>query len=180
MADVIVINKVDVATSEQVARVEASIRDLNADAMVIRAESPVTVDRPELLAGARALVIEDGPTLTHGGMKFGAGVVAAKAAGAEIVDPRPYAVGTIKRVLERYDVGPVIPAQGYGPQQIADMEATITTTDADVVVIATPIDLRHLIRIAKPAVRVTYELQEVEGSPTLADVLTPLTSLSRR
>ena len=180
MADVVVINKVDVATPEQVARVETSIRDLNAGAFVIHAESPVTVDRPELLAGARALVIEDGPTLTHGGMKFGAGVVAAKAAGAEIVDPRPYAVGTIKQVLERYDVGPVIPAQGYAPEQIADMEATITAADADVVVIATPIDLRHLIRIAKPAVRVTYGLREAEGSPTLADALAPLITLSSR
>ena len=113
-------------------------------------------------------------------MKFGAGVVAAKAAGAEIVDPRPYAVGTIKQVLERYDVGPVIPAQGYAPEQIADMEATITAADADVVVIATPIDLRHLIRIAKPAVRVTYGLREAEGSPTLADALAPLITLSSR
>ncbi|MGZ6543827.1 MAG: cyclic 2,3-diphosphoglycerate synthase [Actinomycetota bacterium] len=180
MADVVVINKVDVATPEQIARVETSIRDLNAGAFVIHAESPVTVDRPELLSGARALVIEDGPTLTHGGMKFGAGVVAAKAAGAEIVDPRPYAVGTIKQVLERYDVGPVIPAQGYAPEQIADMEATITATDADVVVIATPIDLRHLIRIAKPAVRATYGLREAEGSPTLADALAPLITLSSR
>jgi predicted GTPase len=180
MADVVVINKVDVATPEQVARVEASIRDLNAGAFVIHAESPVTVDRPELLADARALVIEDGPTLTHGGMKFGAGVVAAKAAGAEIVDPRPYAVGTIEQVLERYDVGPVIPAQGYAPEQIADMEATIAAADADVVVIATPIDLRHLIRISKPAVRVTYGLREAEGSPTLADALAPLTTLLSR
>jgi predicted GTPase len=180
MADVVVINKVDVATPEQIARVETSIRDLNAGAFVIHAESPVTVDRPELLSGARALVIEDGPTLTHGGMKFGAGVVAAKAAGAEIVDPRPYAVGSIKQVLERYDVGPVIPAQGYAPEQIADMEATITAADADVVVIATPIDLRHLIRIAKPAVRVTYGLREAEGSPTLADALAPLITLSSR
>ncbi len=180
MADVVVINKVDVATPEQIARVETSIRDLNAGAFVIHAESPVTVDRPELLAGARALVIEDGPTLTHGGMKFGAGVVAAKAAGAEVVDPRRYAVGTIKEVLERYDVGPVIPAQGYAPEQIADMEATITAADADVVVIATPIDLRRLIRIAKPAVRVTYGLHEAEGSPTLADALAPLITLSTR
>lgn len=180
MADVILINKIDVATPEQVARVEASILDLNADAMVIRAASPVTVDRPDLLAGARALVIEDGPTLTHGGMKFGAGVVAAEAAGAQIVDPRPYAMGTISNVIERYDVGPVLPAQGYAPEQIAEMEAMITATDADVVVIATPIDLRHLMRIAKPAVRVTYDLQEAEGSPTLADALAPLLTRPRR
>ena len=180
MADVVVINKVDVATSEQVALVETSIRDVNAGAFVIHAESPVTVDRPELLAGSRALVVEDGPTLTHGGMKFGAGVVAAKAAGAEVVDPRPFAVGTIREVLERYDVGPVIPAQGYAPEQVADMEATITAADVDVVVIATPIDLRRLIRIAKPAVRVTYGLHEAEGSPTLADALAPLITLSSR
>ena len=180
MADVVVINKVDVATSEQIARVEASIRDLNPGAFVIHAESPRHGRSPRA-AGRRAGAGHRGRPHPHArGMKFGAGVVAAKAAGAEIVDPRPYAVGTIKQVLERYDVGPVIPAQGYAPQQIADMEATITAADADVVVIATPIDLRHLIRIAKPAVRVTYGLREAEGSPMLADALAPLTTLLSR
>jgi predicted GTPase len=181
MADVVVINKVDVATPEQVASVEASIWALNPSALVIHAASPVSVDRPELLAGARVLVVEDGPTLTHGGMKFGAGVVAAKKFGAaEIVDPRPYAVGTIKGVFERYDVGPVLPAQGYALEQIAEMEATLTAADADVVVIATPIDLRHLIRIPKPVVRVTYSLREVEGSPTLSDALAPVMRVLER
>jgi predicted GTPase len=175
MADVVVINKVDAATPEQVDRVEGSAREVNPEAMVIKAESPVAVDRPEEIRGKRALVIEDGPTLTHGEMKFGAGVVAARREGAtEIVDPRPYATGSLRAVFEKYDVGPVLPAEGYSPQQLAEMEATIASADAGVVVIATPIDLRHLIRIGKPAVRVTYGLREVEGSPTVADALAPL------
>ncbi|MGH2655560.1 MAG: cyclic 2,3-diphosphoglycerate synthase [Actinomycetota bacterium] len=175
MADVVVINKVDAASAEQIQRVEASVRELNPGAMVIKAESPVTVDRPEDIRGKRALVIEDGPTLTHGEMKFGAGVVAAQREGAaEIVDPRPFVTGSLTAVFEQYDVGPVLPAEGYSPQQLAEMEATITAADADVVVIATPIDLRHLIRITKPAVRVSYGLREVEGSPTVADALAAL------
>ncbi len=174
-ADVVVINKVDAATPEQVEAVAAVVAELNPGAMVIRAESPVTVDRPEELEGARVLVVEDGPTLTHGEMKFGAGVVAARRHGvAEIVDPRPSAVGTIRTVLNAYDVGPVLPAQGYSHQELADLEQTIAAVDCDVVVVATPIDLRHLIRIGKPVVRVRYGLREVAGSPTIEDALRPV------
>ena len=121
------------------------------------------------------LVVEDGPTLTHGEMKFGAGVVAARRRGAAaIVDPRPWAVGTIEETFEKYDVGPVLPAMGYSDEQLAEMEKIIGDADADVVVIASPIDLRHLIDIRKPAVRVRYELEELPGTTTLRDVLAPV------
>jgi predicted GTPase len=174
MADVVVINKMDSATPEQVAAVEGSIASVNPDATVIKAASPVTVDTPDALAGKRVVVVEDGPTLTHGEMKYGAGVVAARRAGAEIVDPRPYATGTLQRTYEQYDVGPVLPAMGYSQQQLDEMREMIDAADCDLVVIATPIDLRSLIDVAKPAVRVTYELQEQEGSPTIRDVLSPV------
>jgi predicted GTPase len=173
MAHVVVINKVDSATPDQVATVEANIRAVNPNATLIRAASPVTVDRADVISGKRVLVVEDGPTLTHGGMKTGAGVVAARASGAAaIVDPRPYTVGTLTEVFDRYDVGPVLPAEGYSPKQLEELEETINGTQCDAVVIATPIDLRHLLRIAKPAVRVTYDLAEIEGQPRLADILT--------
>jgi predicted GTPase len=174
MADVVVINKVDSATPQQIAAVEGNIRGANPRATVIRAESPVTVDEPQALAGKRVLVVEDGPTLTHGDMKYGAGVVAARRAGAEVVDPRGHAVGTLEETFRRYDVGPVLPAMGYSPRQLEEMRRTIEAVDCDLVVIATPIDLRALVDIDKPAVRVTYELREVEGSPTIADVLAPV------
>jgi predicted GTPase len=171
MADVVVINKIDSATPDQIARVEANIDEANPRAKVIRARSPLTVDEPDALGGRRVLVIEDGPTLTHGEMKYGAGVVAARRAGAEIVDPRPFAVGTLKEIFAKYDVGPVLPAMGYSPQQLDEMKQMIDAADCDLVVIATPIDLRHLIDVSKPAVRVTYELEEAEDSPTIEDVL---------
>jgi predicted GTPase len=171
MAGVVVINKMDSATPEQVAAVEGSIASVNPGATVIKADSPVTVDNPDALAGKRVVVVEDGPTLTHGEMKYGAGVVAARRAGAEIVDPRPYAVGTMQRTYEQYDVGPVLPAMGYSQQQLDEMRQMIDAADCDLVVIATPIDLRSLIDVSKPAVRVTYELREREGSPTIRDVL---------
>jgi len=174
MADVIVINKVDSASPEQLAAVEGNISGANPRATVIMANSPVTVDDPAALAGKRVVVVEDGPTLTHGDMKYGAGVVAARRAGAEIVDPRPYATGTLKETYEKYDVGPVLPAMGYSAQQLGEMRQMIDSADCDLVVIATPIDLRHLIELSKPAVRVTYELDEVEGSPTIRDVLAPV------
>ncbi|HEY7281289.1 MAG TPA: cyclic 2,3-diphosphoglycerate synthase [Actinomycetota bacterium] len=174
MAGVVVINKMDSATPEQVAAVEESIASVNPGATVVKAASPVTVDDPEALAGKRVVVVEDGPTLTHGEMKYGAGVVAARRAGAEVVDPRPYAVGTLRRTYEQYDVGPVLPAMGYSQQQLDEMRQMIDSADCDLVVIATPIDLRSLIEISKPAVRVTYELQEQEGSPTIRDVLSPV------
>jgi len=176
MADVVVVNKVDSATPQQVAAVLANVAAANPKAVVIRASSPVTVDHPDLIAGQRVLVIEDGPTLTHGDMKYGAGVVAAKRFGAaEIVDPRPYAIGTLKETYEKYDVGPVLPAMGYSSGQLDEMKRMIDVADCGLVVIATPIDLRALIVVSKPAVRVTYELEEADGSPTIRDVLAPLT-----
>ena len=134
--------------------------------------SPVTVDKPELIKGKRVLVVEDGPTLTHGEMKFGAGTVAARQFGAaEFIDPRPFAVGEIKATFEKYpNIGVLLPAMGYSDQQLEDLETTINTSGAELVVIGTPIDLRRIVDIKMPAVRVGYDLQEI-GHPTLADVL---------
>ena len=172
MADVLVINKIDSATPEQIAAVERSIADTNPTAMVIKARSEVTAEGGEQIEGKRVLVIEDGPTLTHGEMRYGAGVVAAKKHNAsEIVDPRDYAVGTLKDTYAKYDIGDVLPAMGYSDQQLKDMEDMVNAVPADVVVVASPIDLRHLIDIKKPAVRVRYDLVEEPGSPTIADAL---------
>jgi len=172
MADVVVINKVDTAEPDNVDRVEATARELNPGAVIIRAESPVTVDDPSAVEGKRVLVIEDGPTLSHGEMTYGAGVVAARAHGAaEIVDPRPYVVGSLKGIYEKYPVGPVLPAMGYSDEQIDELERTIDAAPVDVVVIATPVDLAKVADIRKPSVRVRYELAEVEGFPTIAEVL---------
>ena len=178
MADVIVINKVDSATEDEIQEVMYSAGAVNADALVIKARSPVRVDQDGTqIAGKRVLVIEDGPTLTHGEMLYGAGVVAARQHGAaEVVDPRQWAVGTLKDVYTKYEVGPVLPAMGYSREQLNELEAMINTTPADMVLVASPIDLRHLISIDKPAVRVTYELEEAEGSPTMAEALRPLLS----
>jgi predicted GTPase len=177
MADVIVINKMDSATVEQVSELEGTIARLNPKATVIKANSPVTVDDPSQISGKRVLVVEDGPTLTHGEMKYGAGVVAARLNGAaEVVDPRQWAVGTIDETFRKYDVGPVLPAMGYSDEQLGEMEKIIDQAEVDVVVIASPIDLRHVIDIRKPAVRVRYELEEIAGSPTLRDVLRPVLS----
>jgi predicted GTPase len=175
MADVIVINKVDSATSEQVQEVQKSAAELNPKAMVILGNSPVTIEDGTDLAGKRVLVIEDGPTLTHGEMLYGAGVVAARQAGvAEILDPRQYAVGSMKDIYAKYRIGPVLPAMGYSAQQLKEFESMINNTPADVVLIATPVDLRKLVTIEKPAVRVSYDLEEAEGSPTIADALRPV------
>ena len=177
MADVIVINKMDSATPEQVQALMDTIHQSNPGATVIKANSRVSVDDPDAIRGKRVLVVEDGPTLTHGEMKFGAGVVAARAYGAsEIVDPRPWAVGTIAQTFLKYDVGPVLPAMGYSAGQLAEMEQIIDTTDVDVVVIGTPIDLRAVIDIRKPAVRVQYDLEVLTDSPGLLDVLKPVLS----
>ncbi len=174
MADVVVINKVNSASPEQLDEVSGSVHYLNPQAQVIRAASVIDVDRPEEIRGKRVLVVEDGPTLTHGGMKFGAGVVAAREHGArEIVDPRPYVTGTLADVFMKYEVGPVLPAEGYSITQLAELEKTIEVAEADVVVIATPIDLRRLIAISKPAVRVTYRLEVMEGSLRLEDAIQP-------
>ena len=174
IADVVVVNKIDSADPADVERVVEAVGRLVPDAVVIRAESPVTLESGESLAGKRVLVVEDGPTLTHGGMPFGAGTVAARAAGAEqIVDPRPYAVGSIATTYETYpDTGPILPAMGYGDQQLADLEATIRATPVDVVVSGTPMDLGRIISVDQPLMRASYVLQEI-GSPTLADVLAP-------
>ena len=135
----------------------------------------MTVDDPHVIGGRRVLVVEDGPTLTHGEMKFGAGVVAARAHGAaEIVDPRPWAIGTIDETFRKYDVGPVLPAMGYSDGQLAEIEKIIDSAEADVVVIGTPIDLRRVIEIRKPAVRVRYDLEVLPDSPSLVDVLKPV------
>jgi predicted GTPase len=172
MGDVIVINKCDTAEPEKIDAVEATARELNPEAVIIRADSPVTVDDPGALDGKRVLVIEDGPTLSHGEMTYGAGVVAAKRHGAaEIVDPRPYATGSLKGVYDRYPVGPVLPAMGYSATQIDELERTIDEAPVDVVVIATPVDLAKVADIRKPSVRVGYELAEREGFPTIAEVL---------
>ncbi|MGE5460319.1 MAG: cyclic 2,3-diphosphoglycerate synthase [Solirubrobacterales bacterium] len=175
MADVIVINKMDSASIEQVNALMQTIHRLNPKATLVKANSRVTVDDPSAITGKRVLVVEDGPTLTHGEMKFGAGVVAARAHGAaEIVDPRPWAIGTIDETFRKYDVGPVLPAMGYSDGQLEEMEKIIDAAEADVVVIGTPIDLRHVIDIRKPAVRVQYDLEVLPESPSLTDVLAPV------
>ncbi|HEU4832194.1 MAG TPA: GTP-binding protein, partial [Actinomycetota bacterium] len=175
MANVIVINKMDSASIEQVNALMDTIRRVNPSATVVKANSRVTVDDPQAIGGKRVLVVEDGPTLTHGEMKFGAGVVAARAHGAtEIVDPRPWAIGTIDETFRKYDVGPVLPAMGYSDGQLAEMEKIIDSAEADVVVIGTPIDLRRVIEIRKPAVRVRYDLEVLPDGPSLLDVLKPV------
>jgi predicted GTPase len=174
-AHVVVVNKVDTAAPEGVEAVKRSIRALNPGALVVDAASPISVDDPAIIAGKRVLAIEDGPTLTHGGMGYGAGVLAARRHGAaEVVDPRPYAVGSIRDTFTAYPgIGPLLPAMGYGDQQIRDLEATIEATPAEVVLVATPVDLRRIVRIRKPALRVRYELEEV-GHPDLVDALREL------
>jgi predicted GTPase len=171
-AHVVVINKIDTARPEDVAAVRASIRDLNPLATVVDAASPLLVEGAAAIRGKRVLAIEDGPTLTHGEMKYGAGVLAAlKHGAAEVVDPRPYAVGSLRTTFETYPgVGTLLPAMGYGEEQIRDLEATVEATPADLVLIATPIDLRRIVRIGKAALRVGYELQEI-GKPDLEDAL---------
>jgi predicted GTPase len=172
MADVVVINKIDSAKAEDVDVVKRNVAAVNPGAVVVEAESPVTADDPAAIAGKKVLCVEDGPTLTHGGMSFGAAVVAAKRAGAaELVDPRPYLVGSLRKTFEDYPhIGPLVPAMGYGDDMVADLEATINATPADVVVAGTPIDLGRLIKADKPVVRVQYELKVV-GEPTLEDVI---------
>ncbi len=171
-ADVIIINKIDTADPDSVLAVRENIQMANPNAVVIDGASPIFVEDYHQITGKRVLVVEDGPTLTHGEMTYGAGVVAAEKFGAaELVDPRPYTVGTITETFKKYpDIGTLLPAMGYGEKQIKDLEETINKTDCDLVVIGTPIDLRKLVNINKPAVRVSYELQEI-GKPDLTDVL---------
>jgi predicted GTPase len=172
MADVVVINKIDTADLEDIALVRQNIRQVNPGAVIIEAASPIFVDDPQAIRGKRVLVVEDGPTLTHGEMAYGAGAVAARRYGAaEILDPRPYAVGSIAATYDKYPTtGPVLPAMGYGEEQVRDLEETINATPADLVIIGTPIDLRRVVNIDAPADRVRYELQII-GRPTLEEIL---------
>ena len=171
MADIVVINKIDSAAPEDVATLKKTITTENPKAVIIDAHSPVTLEEGADLAGKRVLVVEDGPSLTHGEMGFGAGVVAAREAGATLVDPRPWATGSIEGVYAKYPhMGALLPAMGYSAEQRKDLEDTINSSDADIVLIATPIDLRKVCNLTKPAVRASYELEEV-SSPTLGDVL---------
>jgi len=174
MADVVVINKVDTADLAATEQLRDHIRAANPRARVIDAASPVAVDRPDLIIGRRVLVVEDGPTLTHGEMRFGAGTVAARRCGAaEIVDPRPFAVGSIAETYRTYPaIGPLLPAMGYGGVQMRELEATIAQVPCDVVVVGTPIDLSRLLTITQPLVHARYELQEI-GHPNLRDALEP-------
>ena len=171
-ADVIIVNKMDTAPKEGIDKVMDNIRRINPSATVIKAASPTIVEDGERIRGKRVLVIEDGPTLTHGGMTYGAGIVAAQKYGAaQIIDPRPAAVGSIKATFEKYShLDKVLPAMGYGDAQVHDLAATIAKIDCDLIVSATPIDLNRLIQTAQPMLPVGYELEEI-GSPTLEDVL---------
>ncbi len=172
MADVVLINKTDTAGPEQIEAAHRTAAQLNPAAEVVEAASPISAKDGELMRGKRVLVVEDGPTLTHGGMPFGAGWLAARRYGAaEIVDPRPYAVGSIREIFQAYpQTGPVLPAMGYGAAQVAELAETIRRVPADFVVVASPIDLRRIVALDKPALRVTYELQEI-GDLKLSDVL---------
>jgi len=172
LADVVVINKEVEAEFDDIETVRANVLDINPGVIIIDAASPLTVTGEADLNGKRVLVVEDGPTLTHGDMTYGAGVVAALRAGAaELVDPRPWATGSLAETFEKYpDIGTLLPAMGYGDEQVADLEQTINACECDVVVIGTPIDLNRIVKIDKPTVRVSYELQEI-GEPDLEQVL---------
>jgi predicted GTPase len=172
MADVIIVNKVDTADPQKVALVKENIKIANPDALVLDAASPITADKADLIKGKRVLVIEDGPTITHGSMPYGAGMIFAKKAGASaIVDPRPYAVGSIKQAYKKYaHLGAVLPALGYSGKQIAELKETIDSTPCDAIVIGTPIDLRRVIAVSKPSIRVRYDL-DVLGPVSLEHIL---------
>lgn len=175
MSDVVLINKEDTADQEGIEAVRETVKALNPGAVIMDANSPITVEDESVIAGKRVLVVEDGPTLTHGGMKYGAGVVAAEQHdAASMIDPRPFAVGSIAETFEKYpEIGVLLPAMGYGDEQVKDLEATIAASDADGIVIGTPIDLRRIIDISQPSTRVRYDL-EVIGKPDLAEVLKPV------
>jgi predicted GTPase len=172
IADVVIINKMDSAAPDDIQTVRESIELVAPGAIVVDGASPIRVDDPSIIKGKRVLVVEDGPTLTHGEMKIGAGVVAARKFGAaELVDPRPYTVGSITETFEKYpEIGTLLPAMGYGEQQLKDLETTINNTECDTVVIGTPIDLNRIINIKRPSTRVWYDLQEI-GSPNLEEVI---------
>ncbi|MEM3396257.1 MAG: cyclic 2,3-diphosphoglycerate synthase [Thermoplasmata archaeon] len=172
MADVVIINKVDTASPDNVEAVKASIREMNPDADIIEAGSPISTDYPEMIRGKSVLVVEDGPTLTHGEMKYGAGTIAAKRFGAkEIVDPEPYAVGSIKKTFKKYPhLKNLLPAMGYGKTQIQELQETINKIPCDLVVSGTPINLERVMKVNKPIIRVRYELDEI-GRPNLEDMI---------
>ncbi len=171
MSDVVIINKVVTADYDDIEEVRDNIMAVNPNAIIIEAASPLTVDDMDIIKGKRVIVVEDGPTVTHGDMPFGAGYVAARKAGAIIVDPRPFAVGSIKETFEKYmHLEDVLPAMGYGETQVKELEQTINKSDVDAIVIGTPIDLGKLIKINKPNTRVRYDLQEI-GRPNLEDIL---------
>jgi predicted GTPase len=176
LADVVVINKMDTADLEDIEEIRENISLVNPAAMVIDGASPITVEDAAVIRNKRVLVVEDGPTLTHGEMTYGAGVIAASKFGAmELVDPRPWVTGKIAETYEKYpEIGELLPAMGYGEQQMKDLEKTIAAVDCDSVIIGTPIDLRRVIKIKKPSVRVTYDLQEI-GRPNLEDALEKVT-----
>ncbi len=179
MADVVIINKVDSAEPAAVEAVRTAVRELNPRAEIVTARSDLTLIGPSI-AGRRVVVVEDGPTLTHGGMTYGAGVVAARRFGAAaLVDPRPAAVGSIRAVLDRYPaLEPLVPAMGYGPDQVAELEATLNAVDADLVLAGTPIDLARVLRLNKPITRVRYELAQVSGIP-LSELIEPVVAIAR-
>jgi predicted GTPase len=181
MADVVIINKIDSATPEAVIKLRENIRSVNTKAKIVDAASPIMLEQSDMVAGKKVLVIEDGPTLTHGEMRIGAGTVAAQKFGAaEIIDPRPYATGEIKKTYQTYPkIGTLLPAMGYSDQQIRDLEATINKVPCDVVIIGTPIDLKRIVKIKKPALRVTYELEEI-GEPSLRTILGEATKNMKR
>ena len=181
LADVIVINKIDSADAEDVSQLRQNIATYNPDAIVVDAASPLEVENGIKIKGKKVLVVEDGPTLTHGEMTFGAGVVAAdKYGAAELVDPRPYTVKSITKTYEKYpNIGILLPAMGYGKQQVKDLETTINKTKCDLVILATPIDLSRIMNIKKPSVRVSYSLQEI-GTPDLQSVLTEFVGGKKR
>ncbi|NLT42729.1 MAG: GTPase [Anaerolineae bacterium] len=181
LADCVVINKVDSGTRGDIDLVRDNIASVNPDAMIIEAASPIAVSDPAAIRGKRVLVVEDGPTVTHGGMTYGAGMLAARRFGAaEVVDPRPYAVGTISDTYRQYpSLGAILPAMGYGPAQMRELQETIERTPADLVIAATPIDLSRVLEVTRPVERVRYELQEI-GQPSLAEALSPLARIRRR
>ena len=172
IADVVIINKIDSASPEGIQTVRENIEKVNPGAIVIDGASPIKVEDPSVIRGKKVLVVEDGPTLTHGEMKIGAGVIAARKYGAAaIIDPRPFTVGRLSETFRLYpDIGMVLPAMGYGEQQLNDLEKTISNTKCDSVIIATPIDLKRIIKIKKPSTRVFYDLQEI-GDPGLPEII---------
>ncbi len=180
MANAVIITKISQSKPEDVEKIAKNVKEVNPSAHIVKADMEVSVDRPELLSGKRAVVIEDSPTVTHGGLPYGAGYVAAKKYGAEIVDPKPYAVGIIKQMFEEYKhMGPVLPSTGYAPEQLRDLEETLRRIDCDVVVLGTPADLTKLIKIDKPVARVTFELKVLEG-PTIKDLVEEFLEIARK